>query len=100
MQHNKLNTENTDLLKNLYTLLELEQLLMSRQSEAYIKFREVEGYELANILTSFESDIFPIIYSRELKVIKESIEMANQLILKQEKAIYEYGLKIEAQKKN
>jgi hypothetical protein len=100
MQHNKLNTENTDLLKNLYTLLELEQLLMSRQSEAYIKFREVEGYELANILTSFESDIFSIIYSRELYVIKESIEMANQLILKQEKEVYEYGLKIEAQKKN
>ncbi|MFM2191902.1 MAG: hypothetical protein RLZZ118_859 [Bacteroidota bacterium] len=94
MQKNKLNTENTDLLKNLYTLLELEQLLMSRQSETYFKFKDIEGHGLANILTSFESDIFSIIYSRELYVIKESIEMANQLILKQEKAIYEYGLKL------
>lgn len=94
MQHNKLNTKNTELLKNLYTLLELEQLLMSRQTEAYLKFKEVEGHELDYILINFESDVYYIVYGRKLSEIKESIEMANQLILKQEKAIYEYGLKL------
>jgi hypothetical protein len=39
---------------------------------------------------------------RRLEILensKKSIEMANQLILKQEKSIYAYGLKIEAHKK-
>ena len=93
---NILNKTNTEKVTDLTTLLELEQLIMARQNEVYKKFMEAEeGYKLDGILPNFEYRISEIIKNCRVSEIKSCIEMARQLIARQEIEIYEFGLATE-----
>ncbi len=95
---NILNKTNTEKVTDLTTLLELEQLFTQRQSEIYKKYESIFDDEsrLGFILTGLQTEMYYITSSLEIYGLKALIEKANQLILKQEKEVYEYGLELEA----
>jgi hypothetical protein len=93
---NILNKTNTEKVTDLTTLLELEQLIMARQNEVNKKFLRIEGsYKLDGIFPNLEYAISEIIKNCKVSEIKSCIEMARQLIARQEIEVYKFGLETE-----
>jgi hypothetical protein len=93
---NILNKTNTEKVTDLTTLLELEQLIMARQNEVNKKFLRIEGsYKLDGIFPNLEYAILEIIKNCKVSEIKSCIEMARQLIARQEIEVYKFGLETE-----